>query len=360
MILPPKRLAATVWLVGCLCGILSRASGATVQVNLTWGAGFGANDSSGNSLSTSDTSLKLGFFQQEPTNWSTINRSNIDSNFTTVSTLSYTGPAKSYVFSLNTDVAAGVVTPADPYLEVRAYLVVTSGSSQLGIYDWYKSQTSSYFTLPRDPNAASDPVSVSMIVGNSRFFSLVALEGAVSSNGLTTLSAPGSQAANQSISSFPTIPSKTVGETFGLTASATSGLAVTYSTSNTNVATVSGNLVTIIGPGTVSITASQAGNSSYLATSASQSFVAYSSTALQLSALGTPVLTNNVTTVTHTFVGNPNATYTIEYKKDFSDANWATVVSQTGTNGVFNATFNASGDYVNAWKNRMFFRAKNS
>jgi hypothetical protein len=47
---------------------------------------------------------------------------------------------------------------------------------------------------------------------------------------------------------------------FALTATASSGLTVTYQSSNTNVATVSGNTVTIVGAGSTNITASQAGD----------------------------------------------------------------------------------------------------
>ena len=50
---------------------------------------------------------------------------------------------------------------------------------------------------------------------------------------------------------------------FTLAATTTSGLPITYSSSNNNVATVDGNTVTIVGPGTVNITASQAGNEYY-------------------------------------------------------------------------------------------------
>ena len=45
-----------------------------------------------------------------------------------------------------------------------------------------------------------------------------------------------------------------------LTATASSGLAVSYASSNTSVATVSGNTVTIVGAGATTITASQAGD----------------------------------------------------------------------------------------------------
>ena len=48
-----------------------------------------------------------------------------------------------------------------------------------------------------------------------------------------------------------------------LSALASSGLAVSYTSSNTAVATVADNVMTIVGAGTTTITASQAGNSSY-------------------------------------------------------------------------------------------------
>jgi hypothetical protein len=69
--------------------------------------------------------------------------------------------------------------------------------------------------------------------------------------------------AAQSIN-FPAIPNKLRTDApFTLGATATSGLSVTYSSSNTAVATVSGNTVTIRGFGTTTITANQAGNSNY-------------------------------------------------------------------------------------------------
>jgi hypothetical protein len=71
--------------------------------------------------------------------------------------------------------------------------------------------------------------------------------------------------ATQTIS-FPAIASKAYGAaSFSLAAKATSGLPVTYTSSNTNVATVSGNTVTIRGVGSTTITASQAGNANYVA-----------------------------------------------------------------------------------------------
>ncbi|HAS43863.1 MAG TPA: hypothetical protein DCS93_25525, partial [Microscillaceae bacterium] len=66
------------------------------------------------------------------------------------------------------------------------------------------------------------------------------------------------------IITFGALAKRTFGDApFNLNATASSGLAVTYVSSNTAVATVSGNTVTIVGVGTTNITASQAGNTNF-------------------------------------------------------------------------------------------------
>jgi hypothetical protein len=79
-----------------------------------------------------------------------------------------------------------------------------------------------------------------------------------------TTSAAGLQ--NQTIT-FSALPSKILGDVpFTLTATGgASGNAVTFASSDTNVATIAGNTVTIVGAGTTTITASQAGNANFYA-----------------------------------------------------------------------------------------------
>ncbi len=68
---------------------------------------------------------------------------------------------------------------------------------------------------------------------------------------------------NQTIT-FAVLADKQYGDVpFNLNATTTSGLPITYNSNNANVATISGNLVTIIGIGSAEITASQAGNDNY-------------------------------------------------------------------------------------------------
>ena len=73
--------------------------------------------------------------------------------------------------------------------------------------------------------------------------------------------------ANQTIT-FGALAAKNYGDAaFTLGATASSGAAVSYASSNTAVATVSGSTVTIVGVGATTITASQAGNGNYNAAS---------------------------------------------------------------------------------------------
>jgi hypothetical protein len=65
---------------------------------------------------------------------------------------------------------------------------------------------------------------------------------------------------------FGSLSNKNYGDApFNVAATSTSGLPVTFSSSNTAVATVSANTVSLTGPGTVTITASQAGDANYAA-----------------------------------------------------------------------------------------------
>lgn len=71
--------------------------------------------------------------------------------------------------------------------------------------------------------------------------------------------------AGQTIA-FATLPQKTFGDAdFDLQATATSGLAVSYTSSNPAVATVAGTKLTILGAGTATITASQSGGGNFAA-----------------------------------------------------------------------------------------------
>jgi hypothetical protein len=73
---------------------------------------------------------------------------------------------------------------------------------------------------------------------------------------------------------FAALPDRNItdGTTFSLSATASSSLAVTFESNNTNLLTISGTTATIKDEGSVTITASQAGNDTYNPTSKSRSF----------------------------------------------------------------------------------------
>ncbi len=80
---------------------------------------------------------------------------------------------------------------------------------------------------------------------------------------------------------------------------------------------------------------------------------------LRLLSLGSPVFTNGNTVITHTFAGNSNATYVIEYKSSLASA-WQTNAVSVNSSTNFSVTFTNSGvNSTNDWKSRMFFRVKN-
>ncbi len=351
---------------------LSGAKAANIELLVDWENAFGATSSTGTVLSTSGaTTLQLGWFSSVPTNWSAINRSNLSSSFISIAQLSYTG-GNSYLFDGDyTAVDTTYVYDSDGVTVIdeidnalalnRAFLVMTSGSDQLGIFTWALPEGTDFY-MPRDPlRLPGETIAIDTTVGSTETFTfnMAALVGSVTQSGVQLASAPGAATLPQTIT-FGTLPSKSVGDSFTLGATASSDLPVTYSSSNLAVATVQGNVVTIVGAGPVEITASQAGNSNYALATEVRPLTAYASTTLRVASLGTPVLNAGQTSVIHNFVGNPNASYTIEFKNELSAATWSTITVQTGVTGTFAATFTSSGDYVNAWKNRMFFRAKNS
>jgi len=134
----------------------------------------------------------------------------------------------------------------------------------------------SYGTTAINPTAAASRYKISGVTYSGSVDQLLAATGNIATN--WEASAPGavtdwtfSILQPQTIT-FGSLPAKTYGDaSFDLTASASSGLSVSYVSANTAVATVSGSTITIVGAGTTTITASQTGNSSYaVATSVQQ------------------------------------------------------------------------------------------
>jgi uncharacterized repeat protein (TIGR03803 family) len=127
---------------------------------------------------------------------------------------------------------------------------------------------------------ASSSLSLSYVSSNTSVATINGATVTIVGAGTTTITA--SQAGNENYNAatsvdrdlvvsklsqtitFGALPAKTVtSPPFNLVATASSGLAVSYISSNTSVATVTGSTVTIVGGGATTITASQAGNAAY-------------------------------------------------------------------------------------------------
>lgn len=81
-----------------------------------------------------------------------------------------------------------------------------------------------------------------------------------------TINLSGKVRKAEQVISFGALPPRTFGDAgFDLNATTYNGLAVTYTSTSPSVATISGNRVTIVGAGTTTIVASQAGNNNYKA-----------------------------------------------------------------------------------------------
>ena len=132
-----------------------------------------------------------------------------------------------------------------------------------------------------------------------------------------------------------------------LTGTATSGLAVTYSSSNTAVATVSGNTLTIVGAGSVTITANQAGNATYAAATPVDQFLIVNPITLTVTntAVNDKYYDGGVgATITGTLVGVINSdAVTFVGVGNFSNANAANGISVTSNSLLIGAQ---SGNYL--------------
>ena len=139
-------------------------------------------------------------------------------------------------------------------------------SETFGTFDLEPGRTVDVSIVPAT-NGGDDQVQVTALHGTVSVNIAGQVQTITEGQQLTTAAVP---RLNQTIT-FGSIPSKIVGQTFGVTATATSGLAVSFTTSGG--CTNSGATITVSGAGTCTVTASQTGNATYNpALSLSQSF----------------------------------------------------------------------------------------
>ena len=214
---------------------------------------------------TASSSLAVSF-QSSNTDVATISGSTVTivGAGTTIITASQSGNAGTYAAaSVSREL---VVSKANQAITFNALPQKNSGDSPFGL-----------------TATASSGLPITYVSSNSLVATIIGSTVTITGVGTTTITA--SQAGNANYNAatsetedlvvseildqtitFNALPAKTFGDApFGLTATASSGLPVSYESSNTLVATVSGSTVTIVGAGTTTITATQAGNVTYSA-----------------------------------------------------------------------------------------------
>lgn len=151
----------------------------------------------------------------------------------------------------------------------------------------------------------------------------------------TSLSTSSSGCTAQTIN-FDPIADVTYGDAdFDLNADASSSLTVAYSSSNTSVATVSGSTITIVGPGSTTITASQAGDVTYCAATPVDQTLTVNTKELTVSSAAASNKTYNGTnaaTITGNLVGIVGSdVVTLTGTGTFASVNVANGISVTST-----------------------------
>ena len=168
----------------------------------------------------------------------------------------------------------GSATPVPP--AAPSNLAATANSASQITLNWTdNSADETGFKVERSPDGSTAWTQIATPAANvtsyadtgrsavtTYFYRVRATSAAGDSAYTSTVSATTSK-LDQTIT-FGAIAGKTFGDApFALDATASSGLAVSYESSDTGVATISGNTVTLVAPGSVTITASQSGNASY-------------------------------------------------------------------------------------------------
>jgi len=143
------------------------------------------------------------------------------------------------------------------------------------------------------------------------------------------------------IMTFESLASKTFGDaSFDLTATASSNLTITYESSDTDVATVSGSTVTIIGAGTTIITASQTGNTDYNGVSIMQGLtVNKADQTILITSIPDKIITDPSFDVEASVDSGLGLTYDVSGTANIS----GTTITLTGATGTVTVTVSQAG-----------------
>jgi uncharacterized repeat protein (TIGR02543 family) len=236
---------------------------ASISVSVTGGDGTGAVTYSIDSTGTTATGCLLDSASNPTTLTATsagfcvIKASKAgDSNFgnTVTATVNFTVGTKSATITSGT--YSKVFGGSTPSMVPTASGLLTGDAVASATLTYEGTGSTSYAASITMPTAAGTysvtPSAVALSTGSTANYSFTYVAGSLTITATT-----------QTIS-FPTISSKVYGSgTFTASATATSGLTVTFASTTTAICTVSGTTVTIIKVGTCTLTVDQAGNANY-------------------------------------------------------------------------------------------------
>lgn len=219
-------------------------------------------------LGSSSSTLPVTYASSNPAVATIVaNKIHITGVGTTTITASQAGDAN---FNAATDITQSlIITKAD-----QTIAFPDIASKPLGIPDFDPGATASSGLAPvytsSNATVATIVANKVHIVGLGTTTITASQPGDANNNAATSVSKTLTVSGLAQIITFPPIFPKTIGDAdFNPGASASSNLAITYSSSNPAVATIVGNLIHITGAGTSVITATQLGDGTYAGASAS-------------------------------------------------------------------------------------------
>lgn len=280
------------------------------------GTGTGSSNTGGFYAYGSGSDFSLGALRSSTNNYTyAVGFTNNSGNTITSLTISWNYEQWRYANNSGWECTGTGALASNATLNAKDFVGVASGSSGNGTTTSVASFTLSGLNIAN---------------GQAFGISWVTTDQASSDNGVSiddfSIQASGTGGPQSQTIAFGTLSNQTYGITpYVLNGSATSGLAVSFASSNTNVATISGNTITVVGAGTTNITASQAGNTSY----------------------------NPASNVIRGLTINPKiitATGAVANDKVYDRTNAATITGATA-NGLVNGdviTINGGGSFANA------------
>ncbi len=195
-------------------------------------------------------------------------------NSSTISVFRNTGTPGTISYAPKIDFVTGAdprsVAMGDLDGDEKADLAVTNyGSNTLSVFRNTGTTGVISYATKMDFTTGSNPRSVAIgdLDGDGK------ADLAVTNQNSNTLSVLRHESLSSQTITFNPLSSACINTTVNLTATASSGLPITYTSSNPAITSVAGNVVTTLAAGTVTITASQAGNGTFSPATATQSLI---------------------------------------------------------------------------------------